>query len=228
MPDEQKVAFDGVRYAWDMADLARARLYADLMEMSLHRQGGEIKDDAFTRCLADTWSVIDNLWRLNLLLIRVPGLKRTPEVVLALKAIRQIEAFRHGFQHLDERVRQCAQQHLPLLGVLSWLYFPEGSEVGWSYSLVPGAFRPGTAPGVNPVGKEMHSAIDFVTVTAFGVSVDLTAVLRRAGTLIGGLDAGLRAAVGGEAGGGADFLFSVECGPPASPASNEAEAAGSP
>jgi hypothetical protein len=41
---------------------------------------------AFARCFADVWSRVDNMWRLNLLLIRVPGLKRSPEVVAHAKA----------------------------------------------------------------------------------------------------------------------------------------------
>ena len=213
MPPEQRVAFDGLRYAADMVALAADRLHSDLLEVTSAREKTVSLDPtAFARCFANVWSLVDNMWRLNLLLIRVPGLKRTPEVVAHLKAIRSVEGFRHGFQHLDERVRSCAQDQLPLLGTLSWAHFPDGpQQPGRVFTMIPGSLRPGTAPVINPAGKAIHSAIALVTLSAFGIQIELPTLLRRLAALIAGIDAGLRKALAtGSAGGASDVLLTLD------------------
>lgn len=207
LPPNQKVAIDGLRYAADMVALSADRLYSALSEISEAPREQPSPAGSFARCFSDAWSVVDNLWRLNLLVLRAPGLKRTPEIKIHLRALRAVEPFRHEFQHLDERIVRCAQQRLPLLGTLTWAHFPEGgTEPGRLFLMIPGALRPGNAPFLNPAGKPIRSAIDLVTLSAFGSDVEISTILRRVSQLLLGLDSGFRTAVVGKPGGGADAL----------------------
>lgn len=208
MPAVQRVAVDGLRYAADMTGLSADRLYADLLSVSTAT--AELPPHAFTACFADAWSVVDNLWRLNLLVRRMPGLKRTPNVEAHLRALKTVEGLRHGHQHLDGRIAVCVKEQLPLWGTLSWAFFPEGPiNPGKVIMMIPGSLRSGTSPVVNPAGQPIASAVDLVTLSAFGHDLQLSSLLRRVTTLIQALDQGLRRATQGQPGAGADALIFV-------------------
>jgi hypothetical protein len=227
LPPAQKVAIDGLRYAADMIGLGAERLDSDLLTVSKAPQSDQIPRALFTSCVADAWSIIDNLWRLNLLLQRTPGLKRTPDVELHLRALRTVEDLRHGFQHLDERIAVCAGKELPLWGTLAWAYFPDGAaKMGRIFLMIPGALRSGTPSFLNPAGKPIRSAIDLVTLSAFGHDLELSALVRRVSTLFAGLDKGLRHAAGTHPSGGADALISADFVPGTAPSGLTGGAAG--
>ena len=160
LPD-QRVAIDGLRYAAEMTGLSAERLYADLLSVTWIPESGPLPPRLFAICFADAWSIVDNLWRLNLLVRRIPKLKRTPELEAHLRVLRQVEDCSHGFQHLDERVKVCARDRLPLWGTLGWVFFPSGpTQPGKIYLMIPGGLRSGEDPIVNPAGKIFESPVD--------------------------------------------------------------------
>ena len=60
MPPEQRVAFDGLRYAADMVALPADRLHSDLLEVpSASEKPVSLDPTAFARCFADVWSLAD-------------------------------------------------------------------------------------------------------------------------------------------------------------------------
>lgn len=207
----QKVAIDGLRYAAEMIDLSAERLYSNLLMISTNPESGPLPADMFTMCFSDGWSIVDNLWRLNLLLRRTPGLERTPNVEVHLRALRAVEKFRHGFQHLDEKIAACVREQLPLWGTLGWAFFPNGPTRSCRiFLMVPGSLRPMTWPFLNPAGKTIASTVDLVTLSAFGQELKLSSLVGRVRALIAGLDQGLRRSTAGQPGGGADVLISAE------------------
>jgi hypothetical protein len=194
-----------------MIGLSAGRLYSNLLAVSTNPKSDPPPTDMFTMCFLDGWSIVDNLWRLNLLLRRTPGLKRTPEVEAHLRALRVVEDFSHGFQHLDAKIAACAQDQLPLWGTLGWVFFPHGpTKSGKIFLMVPGSLRPGTWPFLNPAGKPIADTLDLVTLTAFGHELQLSSLVRRVRTLISGLDQGLRISTADQPGGGADAFISAE------------------
>ena len=211
MAPEQRVAIDGIRYVAEMIGLNAERLYTDLLSVTWIPESGPLPPRFFAFCLADAWSIVDNLWRLNLLVRGMRGLKKTPELEVHLRALGKVEEFRHGFQHLNERVKVCASDRLPLWGTLGWLYCPNGPlKPSKIYLMVPGGLRSGEDPVINPAGKVVQGVIDLVTLAAFGKQLELSSLLRTVSSLIVGLERGLGIASSGQPGGGADMLISLE------------------
>ncbi|MBI4442636.1 MAG: hypothetical protein HY649_04600 [Acidobacteria bacterium] len=222
LPPVQKVAIDGLRYAAEKIDLSSNRLYSHLSTISTGPETERVPPEVFTMCLTDAWSIVDNLWRLNLLLLRMPGLKRTSDVEAHLRALRAVEKFRHGLQHLDERIAACARDQLPLWGTLAWVFFPDGpTRSGRVFLMIPGSLRSGTHSFLNPAGEPITDIIDLVTLSAFGHKLELSFLVRRVSVLITGLDQGLRRATSGEQGSGADMVISAEYVPAPSDGSGE-------
>lgn len=211
MAPEQRVAIDGLRYVAEMIGLNAERLYTDLLSVTWIPESGQLPPRLFTFCLADAWSLVDNLWRLNLLVRGMRGLKQTPELQVHLRALRQVEEFRHGFQHLDQRVKVCASDRRPLWGTLGWVFCPNGpTQPGKVYLMIPGGLCSGEDPIVNPAGKLFHPPVDLITLTAFGKQLELSSLLRTVSSLIAGLEQGLSVASTGQPGGGADILIALE------------------
>jgi hypothetical protein len=165
----QKVVVDGLRYAVDMIESAVSRLHSHLLKISLSSDDKPLPQESWTECFSSVWSIVDNLWRFDLLIRGMPGLKQTAGVRAHLQMLHTVEDFRHGFQHLDDKVKLCTEQQLPLWGTLGWTFFP--GETGNSvrvFLMIPGALRPGEPPTINPAGKQIARGVDLVTLTAFG------------------------------------------------------------
>lgn len=211
LPPVQKVAIDGLRYAAEMIGLSVGRFYSHLLTISTRPESGPLPAEMFTMCFLDGWSIVDNLWRFNLLLRRMPGLKQTHDVKAHLRALRAVEDFRHGFQHLNEKIAACVQDQLPLWGTLRWVFFPDGpTRSGRIFLMIPGALRPMEPNFLDIKGKPIVSTIDLVTLSAFGHELQLSSLVRRVRTLIEGLDKGLRHSTAAQPGGGADVLVSAD------------------
>ena len=213
MAPEQRVSIDGIRYVAEMLGLNAERLHTDLVSVTWIPESAPKPHRLFAFCLTDAWSIVDNLWRLNVLVRHMRGLRRTPELEVHLRTLKQVEEFRHGYQHLEGQIRLCVEERWPLWGTLGWVFFPNGPyQPGKIFLMIPGGLRPGTVEHriVNPAGKSFRTPLDYITLAAFGRELELSKLLRTAGSLIGGIEEGLKSASAGQPGGGGDFLLSVE------------------
>jgi hypothetical protein len=174
-------------------------------------RGGNEGAEDLTLAFVDVWSVVDNLWRLHQLTRRFPGLKKTPELEVQLRALGQAEDLRHGFQHAAEKLKHLARDRQALLGTLSWFWTPdEATGGGVALVAVAGSLGIDQIPMVNPIGKQFARPIGLVTLAAFGRQIELSEMLSRVALIADGLDRGARKVHGVSSGGGADMLAAVD------------------
>ena len=207
----QRLAFDGARFALDMTYLAYQRLHSDLERVGQSTRSSAKGAADLTLAFVDAWAVIDNLWRLHQLTRRFPGLKKSPQLEVHLRAIAQVEPLRHGFQHAAEKLKSFARDQQALLGAITWFWAPDEDVMGgFSMMIAAGSAGPGKMPLVNPAGRKATRPIGLVTLAAFGKEVDLSGLLERVVLLANGLDQGARSALGDAPGGGADLTVSAK------------------
>lgn len=207
----QKLAFDGARFALDMTHIAYQRLYGSLGRLGMSTRGGEKGPSDFTLAFVDAWAVIDNLWRLHQLTRRFPGLKKSPELEVHLRAIAQVEQLRHGFQHAAEKLKHMARGEQAVVGTLTWFWTPDEPMLGGVVMMITaGSLGPKTMPLVNPAGKSFTRPIGLVTLAAFEREIDLSELWQRVLELGRGLDQGARTVLGDAPGGGADLIASAD------------------
>jgi hypothetical protein len=210
MEPRQLVGFDGLRYIFDMLSVAYDRLLEDLASLTKSLDDGRPTQPLVASAFHNAWSVVDSLYRLYQLLHDVRGLKRTPPLEVFLRALEDIEDFRHGVQHLDDRISACAEASIPLWGTLRWFYTPgDPNKGGIAITLVSGSVRSGNNHVLNPLGRSYFIPIGLVTLDAFGKSVELSDLIERTRRIAEGLDRGLRTSVGTLPQGGADLLIGV-------------------
>lgn len=207
----QRVAFDGARFALDMTHIAYQRLYWNLHNIGIATRGGQRCISDFTLAFVDAWAVVDNLWRLHELTRRFPGLKKSPQLEVHLRAIARVEQLRHGFQHAAEKLRRLARDQQAVLGTLTWFWTPDEPLRGGVIMMISaGAVGPRTMPLVNPAGKEFTRPVGLVALAAFGMEIELSGLWLRVKELARGLDQGARQMVGDTAGGGADLIVTAD------------------
>ncbi len=208
---KQLVAFDGLRYILDMLSIAYSRLLDDLHRLSVDFPNIGPDKQVVASAFLNSWSIVDNLYRLYQLLHDIPRLKRTPPLEVYLRAISKVEDLRHGVQHLDERLSEYAAASTPVWGTLRWFYTPGAPEDGGTaMTLVSGAVRSGYRQAINPLGKSYFIPIGLVTLDAFEKSIDLSDLMDRTRKMILDFDQSLRKAVGSAPTGGADLLIGIE------------------
>jgi hypothetical protein len=212
--DQQKVTWDGLRFAFDMMHISYTRLVATLERISKHH-GSKDKAAEFTEdptlALTDAWAVVDNLWRLHQVLRNARGLKGSPDLEVVLRAIAKVKGLRDGIQHAGENLKTIAAGRNPLLGSLSWIWTGDEPEKRlYSFAIGAGSVRDGWMPLVNPAGgRSIHRPIGLVTLSAFGEEIELTDLVVRGIQLARGLDASMREQAGTMPTGGADIVVAV-------------------
>jgi len=212
MPRRQILYFDALRCSAEMAGLAFERLH-DLLVL-LSREGEDQPSDKAIRALADAYSVIDSAHRFRELLRVTPNLKHNTAFSLFMKQTQDIKHLRNIVQHLHREVDRIAQEHLPALGVLTWL----------GPSAAPGG--PPTAfilkAGTNHQGQQIHGPmadhllsfppgeIGEVCLATAGRKVNLSKLVDHLRTIITSLELPLhKAAADKERFGSDDIVISI-------------------
>lgn len=208
LPPEQIIAFDALRFAFDMLGISYDRLLNDLTYLSDHCQDPRPDSERVASAFLNVWSFADGLHRLHQLLRQTPGLKRTPDLEVAMRGFAQAEDLRHTFQHL--RIRQAVRPPEPLWGSILWFWSPgDYTKGGTALTLVPGAIRAGHHELVNPLGKTYSIPLGLVTLCAFEHELQVSDQMLRVRDLASALDRGLRAAFAASPRTGADVLIAV-------------------
>ncbi len=154
------------------------------------------------------------MWRLYLVLTRCKGLKRTVDLEVHLRRLKEVEPLRHRLQHLDEHLRKIARDDRPVLGSLSWFWStdPPPPRGGRIFILAAGAvFRHAGALPFQTPGASVSLPISDIALTAVGKRIDISNLYQRVVSIARGLDAGARQAFAGAAPApGGDLIATLE------------------
>jgi hypothetical protein len=170
-PQQLKI-LNGLRYAFDMADVSYRRL---LVGLGLYGTGGDKQGDLMTHVLVDAWGFVDSVDRLRDIAEHgLGGLADDSEAEL-----RPYRVIRNHVQHLRERLLDPKQALMVEWGTLSWFVLEDELGNGTIHAIVPGAMskRP-NVPLVNPAGRMLHGDLDLVQLSAFGDTVNLSDTYR--------------------------------------------------
>jgi len=173
----QELFLEGIETSLGMSNICYSRLNQALIELSkndLKNLTLEIQNLVFL----DSWSFVDVINRLRIFILQIPGLKKNSPVKSFLKSSEQIETLRNFVQHLDNEIPNVVKSGFPIWGSLSWLY--QSQEIGKLNRLEVKAIIPRHLAGadghqiVNLAGKTMHSTVDYISLTASNITINLS------------------------------------------------------
>ncbi len=165
----QELFFDGIEISVEMAKVCYSRLYNDILEYS--KNSAEKKDQPITQStiLLDSWSLIDLLNRLRILITQTPGLKKTTFVKAFLQKLNSIEFYRDFVQHINGEIPKVEDSGWPIWGSLSWVYAPREAleqKLVFSLTMIPGRLaKCKGVPVVNPAGKKLQFPVDHISLS---------------------------------------------------------------
>jgi hypothetical protein len=173
---------EGLRFCFEMADLAYSRLEETLIALSLAAAKGDpARHGLVASALMDAWSIIDQVDRTRNLLLQLPYLKQrrsaSPGVAVFQERTNTIPALRNLVQHMTTDLsRPQADEERPW-GHLAWLYrVSETPAIVKSYSLIPGWYRGGTYGICGQQDRGPDRPISRVILERKGESANLTFV----------------------------------------------------
>lgn len=173
---KQQLYFDGIEYSFRFVREVYARLIATMKEDT--SETGDLWD----LLVADCWTIIDLAKRLHTLVQFAPGIKRTPEVELFLRATSHVPDFRHYIQHMDGEAAGVAATGLPIWASFSWIVLKEKDSEGKQHfeilMYMPGRLGSCQVPVVNPLGREHYDTIDHIQLSTYGGSIDISELVR--------------------------------------------------
>lgn len=212
----QRLFFDGIRYSVEMADLAYASLRDAVYQISLAGlRNDKLPSHVYPLVYLHAWSVIDSVNRLRVLQERFPAKKKSRgfHTRAFLAATADVEKLRHGVQHLDERIEKLVGESKPVWGSISWVaMFHPDDRVATVHTLIGGTIADGEHPPPNPLGEPMRSPIDFITLNAYGISVNLSRIIESVERVVRAWERGLEDKFKEFPAAGADVWISLEIG----------------
>ncbi len=178
----QELSLDGIETSLVMTRICYSRLHHDIVQYC--RLGNQIESsfDFQNQILLDSWSLVDTINRLRILVSQTPGLKRNSLVVLFQKATENIEILRDVVQHINGEIPKVEDTGWPLWGSLSWIYVSPEMQAQKKVSvmlIIPGRLAKSKGhPVVNPAGKKIEPPVDYISLTASNTTIDLSHLFR--------------------------------------------------
>jgi hypothetical protein len=170
--DLKKLVFylDGLRYSFQTANLATARLRETLDEIARLYSKEEYTENQITSCLLDAWTLVDICHRVRELVQQVPGLpQKLPSIQIFLRITEHIENLRNYVQHFRSGIPNIPLQSNPLWGVLSWT---STNDKTICYTIFSGNLTPGVSGYSLPLDTHSSKFVDSIKLVANGVEVD--------------------------------------------------------
>jgi len=163
--EKRKLFLEGIIFIVDSID----KRYESIKV--LLKPDAPIMNDA----IRDAWVIVDNLYRLKLVLDCAPGLdKSSPSYQLVVRKLLPVEPLRHFIEHYNKSLQQVYKDVKPVVGHLGYLKLLGDKKIG-SVFAIPGSIRKFKGLGiVNPVGKKMRDQIDHITLYLGNDSVDIS------------------------------------------------------
>lgn len=140
-----------------------------------------VMDDA----IRDAWVIVDNLYRLKLVIDSAPGLdKSTLSYQIIIRKLSPVEPLRHFIEHYNGSLQQIYKDTKPIVGHLGYLKLLGDQKIG-SVFAIPGSIRKFQGLGmVNPAGKQMRNSIDHITLYLGNESVDISDIYYQLATFV--------------------------------------------
>ena len=186
---KQLLYLDGIRFTVEIVDFA----YQQLQEI-LHKAATS-KEIFAPSSMHYAWSFVDTFFRLRRLLEQMPGVKKQREgFQLFLRRTKEVENFRHVFQHLDKDINEIVEQNIPVWGSLSWIVVMDQDKMLIrSCVVVPGpVFTSKDNYLVNPIGKVIDLPAGEITLQARRKLLNLSGLMISVRDLIKGIEPSLR------------------------------------
>jgi len=176
----QDLFLDGIEVSSRAGLTAYQRLWAEIIAYSQScEESSERVNTLRHLILLDAWSLVDVINRLRVLVDNTPGLKKNAPVKSFLNTTQEVIKLRNFVQHMESEVIEVAQTGFPIWGSLSWIWadIERPGKIA-AILLIPGRLAVSAGhPIVNPAGKAINPPVDWVTLTAGGVSVNLSSVV---------------------------------------------------
>jgi len=213
--DQRQATFlEGIRYSVEMADLAYSRLRSVLWSLSTEDGLEHTQQDVspFVVPFLDAWSIVDSVHRLRQLLEHMPGLKRAKcsSYQLFVRKTSPVLQFRNAIQHLRKELDAMSCQSWPVWGVLDWVAVIH-SEQGLLCCCVmtAGKTTSGKYPVCNPLGMQMESPVDHVTLQYKEDRLSLSDTMRSVASVVRPLQESLARQFHGMSSTGSDLIVRV-------------------
>jgi hypothetical protein len=138
---------DGLKYSFQMADLAFQRLKSTLDEIAQNHAAGQYTEYHVTSCLLDAWTLVDMCHRIRSLVQQTPGLShKTLGIQIFLRGTQKVDNLRNYVQHFRNGIPKIPLQSFPLWGVLSWV---PSHDIAICYTIASGNLVGGvSAPSI--------------------------------------------------------------------------------
>jgi len=112
---------DGLRYSWEIADIALIRLKETLNAIAAKHDNRENFRKEEVSAFLDAWVIVDMCHRVRGIIQQIQGLpKKSPEIQVFLRQTAEIEDLRNHFQHFRSGIHKIPDTTYPLWGSLSW------------------------------------------------------------------------------------------------------------
>lgn len=151
---KQAFYFDGLRHAYEIADLALSRLRETLTDLARNCSSGVADDAKYTSAFLDAWAFIDSVHRFRALWAKVPP--SSPETKINGKSpfdelTSELVLLRNVSDHLVGKSEHLISKKGNALGVLRWITILEGEPTkGFTCMLRPGWFTGGNLKLLDP------------------------------------------------------------------------------
>jgi len=152
IPERERVFFEAIIFCIRAINISYNRLTSYLEKCTQKEP-----------IMSVVWSLIDNLYRLECLLVKTPKLKQKENwFQIFIRKLKEVEEFRHVIQHFDREIKNIFLRVQPLLGHLSWVDLSKDKkEIKLFVPCCVRLYK--NLPMVNPVGKKINYRIDLVT-----------------------------------------------------------------
>ena len=181
---KQELFLDAIEYFFQMVQIGYQRLLKDCKDLSDEKITENDTQAIMEYILLDAWTIIDVTKRLRTMLQHMPGLKHSLKLKLFLNRSSALPDLRDYVQHLEDKANDVSDTGRLILGSFSWAteYFNDEKEPQRVKVLgvVPGRLESVKGiPLINPAGREFHSPIDHIELTAAETTLNLSELVRR-------------------------------------------------
>lgn len=208
----QTLFLEGIRFSFQMADLAYDQLSNSIYSLTILKQGRDNQGFILTTAaFLNAWSFVDSINRLRDLLQQMPKLKKK-SIEWFYKETKSISDLRNSVQHLNNEYNKMVDENAPPWGSLNWFFFVDKKLMkGSSCLLVSGSLKPKKNHQIfNPAGKVFRNELDHIILRFRDIESNLSDVYFNTVNLAKGLENSIAPQIVGHSHSGADWLVMVE------------------
>jgi len=175
---KQRVILDGMLYAFRIIDLAMNRLNVALAEISYEKGDKNYRHFCFTAAYSDIWSIINSIHSIRELVRKFDSERNSDEVRGFLNDTEDASLLRNMINHLRGRYESLAAKKQATWGEIRWVMLSEDGSIK-THLISAGAVIEGKINVENPLGKEVSTGVNLVSLDAHGKTIYLADYIER-------------------------------------------------